>query len=888
MLTNSQLCAIREIVTAQFATPISEDSQKRAERCLQYGVVSSPAYPDVTVDDDDLWSENRTRSHARYLHGFLFFTDWYGTVLHDPQTRPAASRQALKIIQSWNNGPGQDISKKGMAYHDETTAQRLIKLLRLYPFLAAEVPELEKSFIRTLMDETAELLADSDFHSTGNNHGMFQDLALVHYATLSDWLPLATCDDYLTLALKRLKNYFELCFTAEGVHTENTPTYHIMVSRNLALVQKIVEACSHPDSEYYKALLNDAERYATHALMPNGLYPPVSDTQQVRVDSRRVLKVFNSPEFLYASTAGKMGTAPVDRFLVLPETGYTVYRSAWGDRNATYVFFSAAYNSGYHKHSDDLSLFLRSKGVDLLSESGPYGYDYKHPFSRHAYSQFAHNSLIVDNSSLPRTDTKRNKVRLRVIKREATRIIVEGTNGRYADTVHRRVVDINESLGNPKIDITDTVEGESEHTYRLLWNLGPNVTAFVHGHGFEVFHGSRKVMDMLVSANVAIHLSVEKGKTKPRPMGWSFPKFGEAVPTEVVSVRFTARKARIESFIRLSEYSYAGQRTSLKAGWKRHEDQVTVNYLLSEPRGHKTTKLVVYLMGMGQYDGSRFDDRSRSDQPGIQNLYILDDFGHGGSYLYSDHRSTAIFESVQSLIVEIINTNGLTSSDVAVVGTSKGGTSAIIHGVALGADQVFAVAPNLYIGTFLLNAHPDVLEFMTGGVSSEDVSYLDAVVTDTLRKAEATTKVSVFVPEDDRLPWERLKAVGGPLAKSQLDLSVLSWEAEAKADDGNGTFDAIFGPKIKQWAGNGSHSLPYELVADRQAKTITVRVHADAGATVAFRLFKGSALVTTTAYSVNREVTFSGLTAGVYRVRVSAKLPGTSQRNSFTTRRVRV
>ena len=354
MLTISQLRAIREILTGQFATPTSEDSKKRAERCLQMGIVSSPGYPDVKVDDGDLWSENRTRSHARFLHGFLFLTDWYGTVLIDPKTRAIASRQALRIIRSWDDGPGRDSSKTGMAYHDETTAQRLIKLLRLYPFIVADTQDADKVLIRTLISETAELLAEPDFHSTGNNHGMFQDLALVHYAALCDWLPIAARDQYLNLALKRLKDYFQLCFTTEGVHTENTPTYHIMVSRNLALVQRIVEACAHDDSEYYKTLLMDAERYATHALMPNGIYPPISDTQQVRVDSQRVLRVFSSPEFLYASTSGRSGKAPVDRHIVLPETGYAIYRSAWGDKNATYAFFSAAYNSGYHKHSDDL------------------------------------------------------------------------------------------------------------------------------------------------------------------------------------------------------------------------------------------------------------------------------------------------------------------------------------------------------------------------------------------------------------------------------------------------------------------------------------------------------------------------------------------------------
>lgn len=555
MLTFAQLSIMRKVVMDSFATPSDGDARNRAERSLRLRMITSPAYEDVALDDAELWAERGARSHARYLHGFLFFTDWFGTILQDEPTRIEASRQALDIIRSWHNGPARLGISHTQAFHDETTAQRLIKLVRIYPYLTANLPENDTRFIRPLMEQTAELLADSQFHSAGNNHGMFQDLALLYYAILSDWLMNSDRDRHLTLALRRLKEYFSSCFTSEGVHVENTPTYHIMVSRNLALVQRIVEAAGHSDSKYYSELLTNAEKYATHALMPNGLYPPISDTQQTRVNGPRVLRVFRSKEFLYASTLGKQGRAPKEKVLVLPKTGYAIYRSSWGDPNATYAFFSAAYNSGYHKHSDDLSLYLRSMGIDLLSESGPYGYDYKHPFSRYAYSQFSHNSLVVDGKSLPRTDGHRSAVTLRSISTDSQGMAVQGSNSRYTDTTHKRTISINDSHEKPSISITDVIESETDHSYQLLWHLGPEVRAVLHEDGLELFHGPKKVMDMVIAADVPIQISLVRGRMKPRPLGWSFPKFGEAVPTEVMLVRFSGTNARIETAIRLADFS---------------------------------------------------------------------------------------------------------------------------------------------------------------------------------------------------------------------------------------------------------------------------------------------------------------------------------------------
>lgn len=546
---------LQPIALKQLPASSGDASRARAARFLESRIIASANFGDLGFDAGKLWDAASSRSQARFVHGLLFFVDWYRTVLSDEGTRVEAAASAWEIVETWAQRHADPQTSPAMAYHDETTAQRLINLISLYPFVRKNDPAHAED-LSSLMSSTADLLASDSFHSTGNNHGMFQDLALLYWAVLSDDSDAARRLEYFEKGMRRLKEYFAECFTEEGVHVENTPTYHLMVCRHVDNVRKLAQAANHADSQFYRNLISSAEQYATHALMPNGTYPPISDTQQNDIGRSGMDKVFTGEGFAFASTRGRRGRAPEQRSLVLPASGYAIYRSEWGNPDATFAFFSAAYNADYHKHSDDLSFFLRSGGIDLLCEAGPYSYDYSHPLSKHAYSQFAHNSLVVDGQSLPRTDGNKQQVTLRSLQESRDAFAVVGTNARYADVVHERTVHVEEGNGKPRFEITDEIRSSTEHTYQLLWNIGPGVSVSLKPQGFELIHNNEKMLDLSVNGTVDVHLTVENGRMKPRPAGWRFAKFGEAVPTNVVSVAFRAKDAVVHSKIKLDDFTF--------------------------------------------------------------------------------------------------------------------------------------------------------------------------------------------------------------------------------------------------------------------------------------------------------------------------------------------
>lgn len=887
MLERKTLEELRSIVRAQLPTTSTQEARGRAQQFLDQEVISSPAFSDLPFDDGRIWTLGGPRSQQRYIHGFLFFADWFKSTLADESTAADAARAAWCIVESWQAIASDRAHAPAMAYHDETTAQRLINLLSLEPFIQRHVPQ-HSGHLRALMQETADLLASDDFHATGNNHGMFQDLALLYYAVLASQHTGSIDSPYFDIAMSRLRAYFRQSFTADGVHVENTPTYHVMVCRQVAKVRRIAIAVGHPDERFYRSLLKRATAYATHALMPDGRYPPVSDTHQLKVSGSA--PVFKSPEFLFASTKGRRGRVPQERFLLLPRSGYAIYRDRWGDENATYAFFSAAYNADYHKHADDLSFFLRSGGVDLLSEAGPYGYDYQHPLSRYGYSQFAHNSLIVDDSSLPRTDRSKDKVGLDLLEQRADGFIVEGRNARYDDVVHTRRLIVDEARGTPQFDIIDSVTASAEHHYQLLWNLGPEVAVVLHGQGFELFHEGRKLMDLMIDADAPTTLELHEGVMKPKPLGWRFPRFGEAVPAKVVSISFRAREAKVRTRIRLAEFNYLDRGLcSPDSEWSRFTGEVPVNYLFRPAvtaGGRK--RMVVVFSAIHQPGDFTYNYKATVDELDVSALYILDDFGNQGAYYHSDHRSDAIFRSVQALICDLCEENGISFEDVATAGSSKGATAALIHGATLGAGRIILGAPQTKIGSFVSVPHPNILSFMAGGTTSEDIAYLDEIVPTIAKRLSPPSRVSILVGKNDHHLPNHIVPLMETLAAHGASLPSLTVLPDLSHADIGSVYRLYLAANLKQWlSGSIEDALPYSLTRGALDFSIRLRVHAPEHTKLAYRLFRGKELVQRRGYSDRSLVVFGDLPPGQYRLRVYYDV-GESVSAAFTTRWIAV
>ncbi|WP_343317666.1 heparinase II/III family protein [Arthrobacter sp. TMP15] len=851
-----------------------------------------PGHPEIPYNDGEMWTDESDRARSRFMHGFIFFSDWSESIRTD--TSGGLAGAAADIILEWYSRYPSRPAVNTMAYHDETTAQRLINLLNVREAALPYLTDKKILLLQGIIDDTATLLESEDFHSTGNNHGMFQDLALINYSILGTWRDNRCRNSLFNLGESRIKAYFLDCFTSEGVHRENTPTYHLMICHQLKSHRDLLELISHPDVEILTSTLNRASIFATHSVMPSGKFPPVSDTTQKSL-AWYAQNLFDDPEFEYAATRGRRGSVPSDRVLVLPSSGYAIYRSSWTEKGATFAYFHAAYNADYHKHSDDLSFLLTSQGVDLLTEAGPHGYNYKDPHTLFAYGQYAHNNVVVNGKSVRRTDTHADTVHLFDNGSGKERLSVTGVTGRLHGTRHSRSVNIFEAEGETQIDLLDVIESEFGQKYELIWNLGPDVVPVVHGQGFELFHEGVKIMDALMASDIPLKISLHCGQTKPTYIGWRCPTFGVAEPNNAIVLSFGGKSAEILTKFRLKSFNYTNRGLlEVEPIWEKFQDKCSLNYSMSPATTSEGSRLLVVVFsaisGLGDFT---YNYRSSLNSCPANILYILDDFGDQGAYYYSDHGDKYIYDATQNLIETKLDELGLTVDNLVTVGSSKGGTAALIHGITAGAANVFVGAPQILIGSFLEKPHPNILEFMTGGTSSKDIALLDCLVFDVANKAERFPNIHILVGERDHhyknhvLPFVRHMA-----AKSQsVDLDVRPGLPHAE-------IGPVFGRELQKFL--STHLL--EKASDENSEetgkvssaqisssgsnsSISLTVNSFGGEEVSFKLYLESEVVNTVPYGVFRRYSWSNLPAGRYRVRVFLrKTHDRSSRDAFTTR----
>lgn len=733
-----------EAFVPRYAAP---KAAERSREFIEHKKIYLGVEESLKWENSGLWSSRRPRSEARKAHGWFWLRQFYSgyeQLTQDERIRIAGD--SARMLALWEKEAGETGT---MAFHDETTAQRVINMTVFTKTFEAHFSEDQATaFNRILLEDVARLSSES-FYAGANNHGMFQDIALlVAYNYIN--LPSGAEE----LALHRIDDYFRACFTSEGIHTENNPTYHLMVASYVQKVEDYAKRTGQKALANYDDLLKKADLFAAFMLAPDLKFPPISDTNRVPLSLSRALSVFGEGYFTAAVSRGEKGELPSSHKYIAPSSGYAVCRGGWR-ADSDMLLFTSAYNADYHKHSDEMSIYLFANGQELLCEAGPNGYQYNDPLTKYAFSTHAHNSMAVDGVGLPRIDGKANLTTLEDIDGPESDFRVVGTTKRYEGVTWNRKVSAKSDLSDGLIIIEDTVSSKDEHEYTFSWHLGAGVEAVVRGNFIEMFSTGTgtKVGELYFDSREINSVSVFKGQRHPDVRGFAFPSMGTAVPVQTVEVRIQQQEAshiHIQWEMRIKDFLLKDRGVTPTSDWNTFYGEKPVHYLLDgDPENARENGLAVVFSAVNPRYDFTFNYRSSLEEFGGMVMYVLDDFGDQGSYYLSNNRNFAEFRSVQGAIKSVLAELDLSPHSVRMFGSSKGGSAAIIHGVTLGAAEVITGGPQYRIGFFAEGPHPNILKYTAGGTAPSDSMWLDNAFQRVLESGSRSTKIRVFVGEAD-------------------------------------------------------------------------------------------------------------------------------------------
>lgn len=366
---------------------------------------------------------------------------------------------ARRFTQAWQayaanpeNYTGDKFNK--YVWNDHSTSDRA-KILIYYGKVCRQAGYGDETFeewLYQILKEQGDWLFDNSNYIQRHNHGVMEDEALFQLSILLG------VKEWSQRAEERITGQLDFAFNAEDVHVENSPGYARGVAALFTRVANFLQANNQPLGEKIKKRLAKCYEYINWTIKPNGIIAQIGDTQ-------------NIPGVLYGPEESQR-RKDRETHKIYPQSGYYFYRS---DRNVeakqdTWKCIKAGYVTTTHKHADDCSLMLYSKGYEIFTDGGIYGYT-SDDIRLYLLSAKAHNAVVVDDGSYTAGWKEKNLVGLSAYEFGPTYDHVQVFNRAYEGVYYQRDFYSADDL----TILHDRLVSQQSHTYSQLFHLAENV-----------------------------------------------------------------------------------------------------------------------------------------------------------------------------------------------------------------------------------------------------------------------------------------------------------------------------------------------------------------------------------------------------------------------------
>lgn len=446
------------------------------------------------------------------LHAWSNMDYW----LHEYEREgdPSHLSAPVEIALDWHRFHIEEERTSAFQWYDHSTGVRASRLAFLLDFILSdrlEVTDADLARLMTLADLHASKLMEPEFLSPGN-HGLFQLVGLDALCSIVGWR--YDCVGARSYAGDAFGELVASWYSDEGVHLENSPTYHYWVGlqiRELGAVERF-------DGSGVKEILERADEISPWLTYPDGRWIRVGD-------SHGDGPVLTGP----VETECLPGGGGCWAVRNLTQSGYALVRSPPEvDAGESSVFFVSGTTAPTgHKHADDLGFVLMERGRDIFVDSGRYGYNYDDARS-YVLSARAHNvpSLVGQRTDPYVIDPEDSHLEPVVI--EEGEFVVRGVVDRPGLLVHERTLSY---VPGVRLRIEDRVNNRTDLPWQSNLHLAPDLVPGIGKTGFVV-----QADDLTVRGEFSgegCEISAARGESDPY-QGWVSVGYQELIPASVV------------------------------------------------------------------------------------------------------------------------------------------------------------------------------------------------------------------------------------------------------------------------------------------------------------------------------------------------------------------
>lgn len=340
------------------------------------------------------WSSiERDRNWWWQIHSFPFL-NWYidSYSLQSKEERKKYFLVCISIIDNWNKKT--KIFDSPLAWHDHGTAFRTRNIVNWLIFCHTKNIDLEfvtlanKIELAKLITNHIEWLSDSNNYSKYTNHGFDQAMILL---TISIMFDIDELKKPRLVSRQRLEEEIKFAFTDEGVHKENSPGYQKFMLGRLKQLKLLNSLGEQLVSKLAESYIAKAEVFLTAITLPDGYLPMIGDTKGFELG---IWKKNITPESHEVFDYSK--------------SGYVIVKGNSKKIGDFYLLIKNCHHSNYHRHDDDLMLYLWCNGETILGDGGLYSHNESSKIRRFIRSSFAH-SIPFSSGVFERDNNKLEK-----------------------------------------------------------------------------------------------------------------------------------------------------------------------------------------------------------------------------------------------------------------------------------------------------------------------------------------------------------------------------------------------------------------------------------------------------------------------------------------------